>query len=95
MKKEHGLKVDEREQDFKNLVYANNPKLYFKMFEEIQKVDEDQVEYFRPETVGDVANVLQELKQFGVNLEMDPNDGFISSDSAANASDEKESPLTH
>ncbi len=75
-KKEHALKVDERDQDFKNLVYANNPKLYFKMFEEIQRVDEDQVEYFRPETVGDVANVLQELKQFGVDLKADPDDFF-------------------
>lgn len=52
---------------FKNNIFASNPMLYQKIFgEESNYLDEDQIEYTRPETNEDFNKLMRELKQVGV-----------------------------
>lgn len=62
-----------REQDFKNLVFSNNPKLYKHIFVELPRREAEKAlaeEQIRmPQTAGDVANLLADLKELGITLE--------------------------
>lgn len=55
-----------KEQEFKNIVFANDPELYRKMFIDDLTVDDEEVEWEVPETEGDVQRMLSELRQFGL-----------------------------
>lgn len=60
------------EEDFKNLVFANNPTLYEALFYpkalpvdgELPGLDDLVI----PETAGDIANLLSDLKDMGLDL---------------------------
>lgn len=51
--------------DFKNLVFANDPNLYFKLFEE-NEVQDNEVDWVIPQTEADVDFMMQQLKDAGV-----------------------------
>ena len=58
---------DRREDELKNLVFANNPNLYNKIFgEESNYLDEDEIEHVVPENDADFNKLMQELKNVGV-----------------------------
>ena len=63
--REHAEKVQESEMDFKNLVFANDPNLYFKLFEE-NEIQDDEVDWVIPQTEADVDFMMQQLKEAGV-----------------------------
>jgi len=57
---------DRREDELKNLVFANNPNLYNKIFgEESNYLDEDEIEHVVPESDADFNKLMQELKNVG------------------------------
>lgn len=51
---------------FKNLVFANDPNLYFKLFEENEVPDDGQVDWVIPQTEADVDYMMEQLKAAGV-----------------------------
>jgi hypothetical protein len=70
MQKEREREDHDSEEDFKNLVFANNPKLYELLYSPTSMVPvgqpEPQPDAIRiPETIGDVANLLADLKAMG------------------------------
>jgi hypothetical protein len=62
---------NQAEVDFKNLVFANNPQLYKALFIDKPEVDPDQVEWIRPRSPEEVKEALEELKQFGLNFNLE------------------------
>lgn len=54
------------EQEFKNQVFANNPKLYGQMFVEEETVDEEDIKYVVPEDDKEFKKMLRELGSYGV-----------------------------
>lgn len=72
MQKERDSEIDQHDEDFKNLIFANNPKMYHELFVQptiIQSIEESDI--YLPQTVGDVANLLSDLKELGVDLKAD------------------------
>lgn len=72
MQKERDSEIDQHDEDFKNLIFANNPKLYHDLFVQpavVQSTEESDI--YLPQTVGDVANLLSDLKELGVELKSD------------------------
>ncbi len=72
MQQERNALIDQHDEDFKNLIFANNPKLYHDLFiatAVAQAPEENSIVV--PQTVGDVANLLSDLKELGVDLHAD------------------------
>lgn len=73
MQKERDNKVAEAEEEFKNLIFANNPKLYDRIFsaptaQPGTMYSPNPDDLVIPETAGDIANLLADLKDMGLDL---------------------------
>lgn len=56
----------DKEQEFKNQIFANNLELYREMFAEEQVLDEDDIDYVVPEDESTFKQMLNELKSYGL-----------------------------
>lgn len=77
MKKEQDEAIEDADADFKALILANNPPLYQELFAK-NPVDENQVEFLVPESPGQLADMMAQLKEMGVNATLDPTDNDFS-----------------
>lgn len=70
MQKEKEEAIERAGEDFKNLVFANNVELYRLLFVEPPESEDDLEEddLNIPQTIGDVANLLIDLKGLGLDL---------------------------
>jgi hypothetical protein len=75
MRKEREGQVFQQNEEFKNLVFANNLKLYDMMFSPTSPdvITDDEEELIKddlvvPETAGDIAGLLADLKDIGLDL---------------------------
>ncbi len=73
MQKEVDAEVEASDESFKNLVFANNPKMYHSLFVQPEYGYDEQTpteaDIRLPETVGDVMGLLADLKEFGIDLD--------------------------
>ncbi len=51
--------------EFKNMVFAHDPNLYYELFEKIE-VDESDLDWVIPQTEADVDYMMNQLRQAGV-----------------------------
>lgn len=75
MQKEREAEVRNAEENFKNLIFANDIKLYDRIFGTGPKplpgqtvVNENPDDLVIPQTAGDIANLLADLKDLGLDL---------------------------
>lgn len=62
------VELEKRSIDFKNLVFATNTELFFRIWPDEggeAPVDEEQIEWEIPETEADVQRMLAEMRQAG------------------------------
>jgi len=77
MKKEQDYAEEAADADFKNLILANNPPLYKELFLK-NPVDESNIEFLVPQSPGEVADVMAQLKEMGLDAKLDLNDNDFS-----------------
>jgi hypothetical protein len=66
MAEENKLAALDSEQEFKNQVFANNPKLYGEMFVEEETLDEDDIHYVVPGDDKEFKKMLRDLSSYGI-----------------------------
>ena len=60
------MAASDSEQEFKNQVFANNPKLYGEMFTEEETLDEDDINYVVPDDDKEFRKMLRDLSSYGL-----------------------------
>jgi hypothetical protein len=66
MKQESNSAVKDKEQEFKNEVFANNIELYKEMFVDEQVLDEDDIDYIVPGDEDEFKQMMRELSSYGL-----------------------------
>lgn len=56
------------ENDFKGMVFANNPELYAEMYKEEFAPSEEDIEWRIPSSESEVRELLEEMREAGVNV---------------------------
>lgn len=92
MKDELDSEAKLAEAEFRNLVFANNPDLYKRIFIDVQKADEDAVEWKRPQTLGDMQQMVAELRDAGLDLDFDMSEEMTDFSRFDTTSDDEEDP---
>ena len=66
MTQEAKTEANNKEQEFKNEIFANSPSLYKEMFVEDEVLDESDIEYITPENDAEFKKMLKELGSYGI-----------------------------
>lgn len=70
IKQERDEEIERFELDFRNNVFASNPELYKALFaDEMRATNSD--EWITPESPEDFAEMLDELREFGIQIDED------------------------
>lgn len=67
MRQEQKDEIEQLNDGFKNVVFANNPELYQQMFKDELPPDDDQVDWLVPKNEDDVKEILKELREAGID----------------------------